>query len=47
MMETLFKMGQQRREDLPEFRKKRFFAATEVLEHIGVHLGGVLTTIKN
>ena len=45
-MAALFKTRQQRHEELPELRK-RFIAAAEVLQHIGVSLGGALNTMSD
>lgn len=42
----MFKIRQNRHEELPEFRK-RFVAAKEVLEHIGVSMGAALTKITD
>lgn len=43
---AVFRMRQNRHEELIEFRK-RFVAATQVLEHIGVKFGGALEKIAN
>lgn len=42
---AVFKLKQQRHEELSEFRK-RFTAAVDVLKHIGVDLGAGLTTLS-
>lgn len=43
---SLFRMRQHRNEELPDF-KRRFEAAVDVLEHIGVTFGGCLVSIAD
>ena len=45
-MSVLLRLRQRRQEDLAEYRK-RFVATTDVLEHMGVVIGGALVKIAD